>query len=184
MNTTTNTTTTRPGRGQALPEEVRRGTRGDGHDAGAELREALSAALREGPRDARTRPSPGSTGSTDSTRSSSSPRTSSAGASSVWRVPLLALLEYAELDVLEYPDERARVEAVRRAVNARFDRRPMPPLDLRDLAFTAGLIAKAIGGERSDQGWLSQGLRLLSPSAFAEYQRAQGFVRVTPPFRD
>lgn len=107
----------------------------------------------------------------------------SSGTPSVWREPLLALLDYAELEVLEYPEERARVQAVRRALCARFDRQPPPALDLRDLAFTIGLIATALGSELPDHGLLSQCLRLLSPSALAEYERAKGFVRVSPPFR-
>lgn len=102
---------------------------------------------------------------------------------SAWRDPVLALLDYAELDVLEFPEERARVQAVRRAVCARFDRQPLPALDLRDLAFTIGLIATALGSELPDHGQLSQCLRMLSPSVLAEYERAKGFIRVSPPFR-
>lgn len=41
----------------------------------------------------------------------------------------------------------------------------------------------ALGSELSDHGLLSQRLRLLSPSALAEDERAKGFVRVSPPFR-
>lgn len=102
------------------------------------------------------------------------------GTPSAWREPLLALLAYAELDVLEYPEERARVQAVRRTLCARFDRQPLPALDLRDLAFTIGLIATALGSELSDHGLLSLCLSQLSPSALAEYERAKGFVRVSP----
>jgi hypothetical protein len=107
----------------------------------------------------------------------------SVGTPSVWRESMLALLDYAELDVLEHPDERARVQAVRDALCARFDRQTPPALDLRDLAFTIGLIATALGSDLPDHGLLSQCLRMLSPSAFAEYERAKGFVRVSPPFR-
>jgi hypothetical protein len=106
------------------------------------------------------------------------------GTPSAWREPLLALLAYAELDVLEYRDERARVQAVRRAPFARFDRQPpaldLRGLDLRDLAFTIGLIATALGSELPDHGLLSLCLSQLSPSALAEYERAKGFVRVSP----
>jgi hypothetical protein len=102
---------------------------------------------------------------------------------SVWHKVLLALLDDAERYVLWYPDERARVQAVRDALCARFERRPLPALDLRDLTFTMGLIATARGSELLDHGLPSQCLRMLSPSAFAEYERAKGFVRVSPPFQ-
>jgi hypothetical protein len=110
-------------------------------------------------------------------------RSCSSGTPSAWRDPLLALLDYAELEVLDFPDERARVQSVRHALCARFDRQPPPALDARDLAFTFGLIAAAMGSELSDHGLLSRCLGLLSPSAVAEYERAKGFVRVGPPFR-
>jgi hypothetical protein len=117
---------------------------------------------------------------TDAPRVARTRRRDSSGTPSAWREPLLALLAYAELDVLEYPDERARVQAVRSALCARFDRQPPAALDLRDLAFTIGLIATALGGELPDHGLLSRFLRLLSPSALAEFERAKGFVRVSP----
>jgi hypothetical protein len=104
------------------------------------------------------------------------------GTPSAWRDPLFALLDYAELEVLDFPEERARVESVRRALCARFERRPAPALDVRDVAFTFGLITTAMGSDLSDHGLLSRCLRLLSPSAMAEYERAKGFVRVGPPF--
>lgn len=107
----------------------------------------------------------------------------SSGTPFAWRDPLLALLDYAELEVLDFPEERARVQSVRRALCAGFDRQPPPVLDLRDLAFTFGLITTAMGSELSDHGLLSRCLGLLSPSAVAEYERAKGFVRVGPPFR-
>ena len=146
-----NTTTTRQGRGGALREKVRRMVRG-------RSRRQRTAA----PRVAHTR------------------RKGPTGTPSAWREPLLALLAYAELDVLEYPEERARVQAVRRALCARFDRQPLPAIDLRDLAFTIGLIATALGSELPDHGLLSLCLSQLSPSALAEYERAKGFVRVSP----
>jgi hypothetical protein len=117
---------------------------------------------------------------TEAPRIARTRRAGSSGTPSAWREPLLALLAYAELDVLEYPEERARVQAVRRALCARFDRQPPPPLDLRDFAFTIGLIATALGSELPDHGLLSLCLRQLSPSAVAEYERAKGFVRVSP----
>ena len=107
----------------------------------------------------------------------------SAGTPPVWREPWLALLDYAELDVLDFPEERARVQAVRSTLCAYFDREPPPALDAGDLGFTIGLIATAMGSELSDHGLPSQCLRLLSPSALAEYERAKGFVRVSPPSR-
>jgi hypothetical protein len=110
-------------------------------------------------------------------------RACSAGTPSAWREPLLALLDYAELEVLDFPEERARVQSVRRALCAGFDRQSPPALDLRDLAFTFGLITTAMGSELSDHGLLSRCLGLLSPSAMAEYERARGFVRVGPPSR-
>lgn len=155
MNTTT-IRQGRQGRGEAPRATVRRVARGRSRRRRTEA-----------PQNARTR------------RRESSGRDSS-GTPSAWREPLLALLAYAELDVLEHPDERARVQAVRSALCARFDRQPPPALDLRDLAFTAGLIATALGGELPDHGLLSQCLSLLSPSALAEYERAKGFVRVSP----
>ena len=93
---------------------------------------------------------------------------------------MLTLLDYAELEVLDFPEERARVQAVRRALCARFDGQPPSALELRDLAFTIGLIATAAGNNFSDQGLASLCLTLLSPSALAEYERAKGFVRVSP----
>jgi len=95
----------------------------------------------------------------------------------VWRESLLVLLDYAELDVLEHPDERARVQAVRDALCARVDGLSPPPLDLRDLAFTMGLIATALGSHLLDHGLLLLCLRMLSPSVLAEFERAKGFVR-------
>lgn len=150
---------------------IRQGRQGRGEARRAMVRRVMRGRSRgrrtDAPQDARA----GRRGSSGS---------GSAGTPSVWREPLLALLDYAELDVLEHPDERARVQAVRRALCARFDRRPPPALDMRDLAFTAGLISTALGGELPDHGLLSQCLRLLSPSALAEYERAKGFVRVSP----
>lgn len=120
-------------------------------------------------------------------RRSSEPRAAEceeeSAATSAWRTVLLALLDDAERHVLWFPDERARVQAVRAALCARFERRPLPALDLRDLTFTMGLIATARGSQLLDHGLLSQCLRMLSPSAFAEYERAKGFVRVSPRFR-
>lgn len=107
----------------------------------------------------------------------------SSGTPAAWRAPVLALLDFAELEVLEHPEDRARVQAVRRSLCARFDRQPLPALDAGDLAFTCGLIATALGSQLSDHGLLSQCLRLLSPSAQAEYERATGLVRVGPLFR-
>jgi hypothetical protein len=46
-----------------------------------------------------------------------------------------------------------------------------------------GLIATARGLRLLDHGRVLQWLRVLSPSAFAEYERGKGFVRVSPRFR-
>src|SRR5262249_44497065 len=118
-------------------------------------------------------------------RSTTAPRVARAGRGcaasgtpSAWREPWLTLLAYAELDVLDFDEERARVQAVRRALCARFDGQPSPALELGDLAFTIGLVAAAMGTDPA--GLLSQCQRLLSPSALAEYERAKGFVRLSP----
>jgi hypothetical protein len=147
------------------------------------MRERARAARAASPGDR----APGGASTDSRARSRRSTGSESAGATantpSVWREPLLALLDYAELEILEYPDERERVDAVRRALSARFERQPMTGLDLRDAAFTLGLVSTAMGSELSSHGLLSQCLRTLSPSAFAEYERAKGFVRISPPFR-
>jgi hypothetical protein len=104
-------------------------------------------------------------------------------AASRWRELVLALLDYVELEVLDFPEERAQVQAVRHVVWARFAGKPLPAIDPRQLAFTIGLIATAAGSDFSDNGLASLCLSLLSPSALAEYERAKGFVRVSPQFR-
>ena len=156
MNTTTNTTRTERASGAAEWVRGSSSARSRGRRGGA-------------PRVARTR----------STRT----RCPAGTTPPVWREPWLALLDYAELDVLDFPEERVRVQAVRDALCAWFDREPPPTLDAGDLGFTIGLIATAMGSELSDHGLPSQCLRLLSPSALAEYERAKGFVRVSPPSR-
>jgi len=100
-----------------------------------------------------------------------------------WRELVLALLDYVELEVRDFPEERAQVRAVREVVWARFAGMPLPAIDPRHLAFTIGLIATAAGSDFSDHGLASLCLSLLSPSALAEYERAKGFVRVSPQSR-
>ena len=96
---------------------------------------------------------------------------------------VLALLEVVELEVLDFPEERAQVQAVRSVVCARFAGTPLPAIDPRQLAFTIGLIATVAESDFSDDGLASLCLNLLSPSALAEYERAKGFVRVSPQSR-
>lgn len=97
-----------------------------------------------------------------------------------WRELVLALLDYVELEVLDFPEERAQVQAVREVVRARFAGMPLPAIDPRHLVFTIGLIATAVGSDFSDHGLASLCLSLLSPSALAEYECAKGFIRVSP----
>jgi len=96
---------------------------------------------------------------------------------------VLGLLEVVELEVLDFPEERAQVQAVRSVVRARFAGTPLPAIDPRHLAFTIGLIATVAESDFSDNGLASLCLNLLSPSALAEYERAKGFVRVSPQSR-
>jgi hypothetical protein len=96
---------------------------------------------------------------------------------------VLGLLEVVELEVLDFPEERAQVQAVRSVVRARFAGTPLPAIDPHHLAFTIGLIATVAESDFSDNGLASLCLNLLSPSALAEYERAKGFVRVSPQSR-
>ena len=99
-----------------------------------------------------------------------------------WRELVLGLLDHVELEVLDYPEECSQVQAVRSVVCAQLAGQPLPAIDPRCLAFTIGLIAAAAESDFSDYGLASLCLRLLSPSALAEYERAKGF-RVSPPSR-
>jgi hypothetical protein len=98
-----------------------------------------------------------------------------------WRELVLGLLDHVELEVRDYPEECSQVQAVRSVVCAQFAGQPLPAIDPCCLAFTIGLIATAAESDFSDHGLASLCLSLLSPSALAEYERAKGFVRVSPP---
>jgi hypothetical protein len=90
---------------------------------------------------------------------------------------VLALLDAAELEVLEFSEELAQVRRVRELAAERFAGRPLPAIDPRHLAFTIGVIAAMVGSDFACPGPASLCFALLSPSALAEYERAAGFVR-------
>jgi hypothetical protein len=97
-----------------------------------------------------------------------------------WCELVLGLLDAVEVEVLDFPEERAQVEAVRSVMCARVAGTPLPTIDPRHLAFTIGLIATVAESDFADNGLASLCLSMLSPSALAEYERAKGFVRVSP----
>ena len=107
-------------------------------------------------------------------RAEGAPRTSALPPVTSARELVLVLLDAAELEVLEFGEERAQVRCVRELARERFADRPLPPFDPRHLVFAIGVIATMAGSDFSSPGLASLCFSLLSPSALAEYERAAG----------
>ena len=88
------------------------------------------------------------------------------------------MLELAELEVRDCPEQRAQVQTVQRLAAAQFAGQPLPPFDPNHLAFTVGLVATLVESHFSSPALTSVGVELLSPSALVEYERAARSVRV------
>ena len=108
-----------------------------------------------------------------------SPRRGWTGVETAWRELVLSMLELAEREVVESPEERAQVQTVQRLAAAQFARQPLPPFDPQHLAFTIGLVATLVESKVSSPGLTSVGVELLSPSALVEYERAARCVRAS-----